>query len=312
LIDAEEFQTDIKRLQEASRYILEPFTVLKYLQSVDEKPDIVFLHGPLQNSFETYDERDPNYIPGVDKGFLSENGMSEDDIDVLVNFLPNDGDGNTIWNGCIAVYAAIMKKVTNYEKPIIGVIERSHSRSFINSILKLIVEEKIITESAKRKLLKIIKQYELYDEFLFGCILEEGEYIQAIQINKNVKRRAHDRWKPVIEQIPRVFTTMLKTSANNFPFKVEMNRIESKFSENEIMSLLYHTSLLLPNYAFPVGIDIADKYAKIPDWLSKGISARLTANILNKVLQTGNDRLLRQVRQLLTRSPRDFFYRPKV
>ena len=81
---------------------------------------------------------------------------------------------------------------------------------------------------------------------------------------------------------------------------------------NEIMSLIYHTALLLPNYAFPVGIDIADKYAKIPDWLSKGISARLTANILNRVLQTGNDRILRQVRQLLARSPRDFFFRPKI
>jgi hypothetical protein len=105
---------------------------------------------------------------------------------------------------------------------------------------------------------------------------------------------------------------MLKTSANNFPFRVELNNLNLKPAVHEIMGLLYHTALLLPNYAFPVGLDIADKYAKIPDWLSKGISARLTANILNRVLQTGNDRILKQIRQLLARSPRDFFYRPKI
>jgi hypothetical protein len=78
------------------------------------------------------------------------------------------------------------------------------------------------------------------------------------------------------------------------------------------MSLLYHMSLLLPNYAFPVGIDIADKYVKIPDWLSKGVSASLTAAVLKKLLKSGDERALIQVRRLLALAPRDFFFRPKA
>jgi hypothetical protein len=311
IIDEEDYQTDTKRLQEAARFILEPLEALNYLKESGQKPEILFLHGPLQNKFETYDERDPSYIPGVDKDFLEKYGILKSDVSSQIQHLPEDKNGRVIWNGCIAIYALIMKKIHDSSIPIVGVVERAHSISLINATLNMIVEERIIPESTKRKLIKVIRKYEIKDEFLFGCILEEGEYIQPIEITKNLKRKAHDRWQPVIEQFPKVYSTMLKSSANNFPFRVEMNNISSESSYNTIMSLLYHTALLLPNYAFPVGIDIADKYAKIPDWLSKGISARLTAGILNKVLQTGNDRLLRQTRQLLARSPRDFFFRPK-
>ena len=157
-----------------------------------------------------------------------------------------------------------------------------------------------------------VRKYEIEDEFLFGCVLEEGEYLTPVEVEKNLRRRAHPDWKPVVDQFPPVYSGMLKCSANAFPFRVEMNKTDTREATHSIMSLLFHTSRLLPNYAFPVGLDIVDKYAKVPDWLSQGISARLTASILQKVLQTGNDRLLRQVRQLLARSPRDFFYRPKT
>jgi hypothetical protein len=106
--------------------------------------------------------------------------------------------------------------------------------------------------------------------------------------------------------------TMLKCSVNSFPYRVEFNSTKQIPEVEQIMNLLFHMSMLLPHYAFPVGLDIVDKYAKIPDWLSKGISERLTANILKKVLEQGDDRLLMQVRKLLSLSPRDFFFRPKA
>ena len=77
-----------------------------------------------------------------------------------------------------------------------------------------------------------------------------------------------------------------------------------------VMRPLYHTARLLPRYAFPVGLDIVDKYAKVPDWLSKNISARMAARVLNRTIAEGDARLVAQVRRLLAHTPRDFFYRP--
>jgi hypothetical protein len=102
---------------------------------------------------------------------------------------------------------------------------------------------------------------------------------------------------------------MIKTSHHAFPFRVEFGSSVADAEIERTMRLIYHTSLLLPQYAFPVGIDIADKFAKIPDWLSKGVSAQLAAVIYKRCVQTGA-RLLEQMRNMLGRSPRDFFYRP--
>ena len=97
-----------------------------------------------------------------------------------------------------------------------------------------------------------------------------------------------------------------------FHSRVEFNREFSTKKIHEVMKLVYHTSLLLPRYAFPVGIDIVDKYAKIPDWMSKGISAHLAANVFRYCLQEGDIGTLQLMRTLLSRSPRDFFFRPKA
>jgi hypothetical protein len=155
-----------------------------------------------------------------------------------------------------------------------------------------------------------VKRYEIGDELLFGCILETGEYVRPLTLAKNVVTRGHDRWHGVLRQMPTIRTTMLKTSDHAFPFRVEFGSAITDPSCDRTMKLIYHTSLLLPNYAFPVGIDIADKFAKIPDWLSKGVSAQLAATIYKRCVQSGNIRLLEQMRNMLGRSPRDFFYRP--
>jgi hypothetical protein len=90
-----------------------------------------------------------------------------------------------------------------------------------------------------------------------------------------------------------------------------MNNVAAK-EFGTLVDLMYHTAKLLPRYAFPVGLDIADKYAKIPDWIAKGISAELSGVILRRALRTGDPHLVAQVRQLLARGSRDFFFRPEI
>lgn len=307
-----EGQTVLKRLQEAARYILEPLAGYNYIEECKIAPRVMFLHGPLQNSFETYDESHPFYIPCVNKEFLTKFGITEKDINQQIKHIPENHNGDIMWNGCISVYALLMKKIFEANIPMVGVVERTRSRAFSESVLRMFADKKIIPKSTRISIWKNLQKYEIGDELLFGCILDEGEYIVPIQVLKNKRNRAHEKWKLVIDQFPVPFSTMIKCSANNFPFRVEFNKSSDPDDIHNIASLLYHTSLLLPRYSFPVGIDIADKYAKIPDWLSRGISERLTAHILKKVLETGSDNMLRQIRQLLALSPRDFFFRPKM
>ena len=310
LLLANEVETDTRKLIEAARYILEPITALNHIQNEKTKSDIFFLHGPLVNQFVMYDEEAPNGIPGLSKGFLKKYNISCDDVSKYFNYVPRDSDGNLLWNQPIPIYGFILKKIFEQNIPLVGVIERSNSRILIETLLQILVDKNIINESYRKKYLDEVKKYEIKDDFLFGCLLNEGEYLEPIKIIKNKTTRAHDRWQDVISQYPVPYASVLKVSNNKFPYRVELNSCPEKEKKEMLFGLLFHTSLLLPNYVFPVGLDIVDKYAKIPDWLSRGVSSSLTAFVLSKALQTGDPQILMSVRQLLASSPRDFFFRP--
>lgn len=313
LITDESYRTDGKRLQEASRYILEALRALLYIESVGaERLRLLLVHGPLQNAFMVYDENEPSYVPGVSKEFLSSVGIHQQDVTSSVADIPKNGSGKLLWNGCIPVYLYIIKRLWSAAIPTIGVVEHAPSASLTWAVIDGLVKEGAIPGSTGKKILDRIRRYEIGDELLFGCILEEGEYLQPFEMRKNFSRRAHDLWKPVVGQFPKVNATMVKCSATNFPYRIEMPVIPESHELEARVSLLYHMSLLLPNYAFPVGIDIADKYVRIPDWLSRGVSDHLTASVLKKILEKGDTRMLMQVRRLLALSPRDFFFRPKA
>jgi NurA domain len=313
IISDQNYRTDTKRLQEASRYILEPLRALLYIEASGEKrPRMLLVHGPLQNAFMEYDEIEPSYVPGVSKDFLAGVGIREKDVTASIADIPRDRDNKLLWNSCIPIYLYIMKRLWSSGVPLAGVVEHTPSALLARAVIESLVGEGRIPASTGKKLKDRLLRYEIGDELLFGCILEEGEYLVPIDLKKNFRRRAHDRWQPVVEQFPAVSATMIKCSATSFPYRVEMPVAPDALELESQVSLLYHMSLLLPNYAFPVGIDIADKYVRIPDWLSKGVSARLTASVLKRILETGDTKALFQVRRLLALSPRDFFFRPRA
>lgn len=301
---------DAKRLQEAARYVLEPLTALNYLQ---RHTDIAFLllHGPLVNQFAIYNEGEPNYLPLLDAEFLARYGFNEAKIRQLLHSIPRSLRGVSLWNQFMAIYGAVMKEVFSSSVPIAGVVERTVGGWLADAVLRDIVREERTTEAHAQKIRAVIRRFEISDDFLFGCILEEGEYLEPMLVYKNPERRAVHHWMEVVRQYPNPYATVLKTSATGFPFRIEMNPGALK-EANKLLRLLYHTARLLPRYAFPVGLDIADRYAKVPDWLGRGVSTRIAGDVLQRALATGDARIVAQVRQLLARTPRDFFYRPHV
>ena len=73
-----------------------------------------------------------------------------------------------------------------------------------------------------------------------------------------------------------------------------------------------HSALLLPQYAFPVGLDIVDKFARIPDWMSRPINTHTAVQALKRALDSGDKRLFDALRRMLCGSQREWLLRPGI
>lgn len=301
--------TDRRRLLEAARYTFEPLSALSFLNNLTDTR-FFLLHGPLVNQFAMYDEGEPHHIPALDPEFLDRFGITKADVTSHILDIPDDPKGGgPFWNHFMSVYAHVMMEVQRHPNPIAGVVERVAGRAVTRAVLTALKEDRVVKQAYVKKIEGLLEQYDISDDFLFGCILREGEYVTPLPVDKNLVRRARDRWRPVVRQIPSPAATMIKTEDTAFPFRVEMN--EAATTEADILTkLIFHTARLLPRYAFPVGLDIADKYAKVPDWIARGISGEMSAAVIRRALRTGDPQVIAQVRQLLAKTPRDFFFRP--
>lgn len=300
-----------KRLQEAALYTLEPLTALDTLRRIPDA-SMLLMHGPLVNQFAQYDEGEPNFLPCLRPDFLNRYGLSQNRVESLVQRIPTVG-GDSLWNQFMAVYGAVAKEIMEHVTPIAGVVERTAGAWLTRAVLASLVSDGLITKALHDRIShEVIDVYQISDDFLFGCVLREGEYLTPVRIAKNAAvNRAREHWQDVVKAYPSPYATILKTGETSFPFRVEMNEAAC-LDTQRVVNLIYHTARLLPRYAFPVGLDTVDKFAKIPDWISRGVSARISAEVLRRAVQTGDPHLVANVRQFLARSPRDFFFRPST
>ena len=76
----------------------------------------------------------------------------------------------------------------------------------------------------------------------------------------------------------------------------------------------YLYARLLPGYGFPVGLDIADKYAKVPTWLTDAYG-KMIRHHLGVSLQRGDigDAEMRRILvQAIYMTHRDWLFRPEA
>lgn len=78
----------------------------------------------------------------------------------------------------------VMRRIFELDVPFIGVVERGAGNWLTGAVLEQAVAGRIVPEDYRRKVTNIIKRYGISDDFLFGCILEEGEYITPVIIRK--------------------------------------------------------------------------------------------------------------------------------
>jgi hypothetical protein len=113
---------------------------------------------------------------------------------------------------------------------------------------------------------------------------------------------------------PRVDGCYVQVSENTLPVRVEVFPELGRDQMREAARRAYLYSRLLPGYGFPVGLDIADKYAHVPAWLTEAYSKLIKLH-LGVSMQRGevSDAEMRRILvQAIYITHRDWLFRPGV
>lgn len=167
------------------------------------------------------------------------------------------------------------------------------------------------------------------DALLLGPLLESGQFSEPWQIRKNDSLRSRNLALPGESGTSQVDFAALRSGRHGFPsvracyVKVsettEPVRVEvfDDLGSEQIPAAAkraYLYSRLLPGYGFPVGLDVADKFAHIPKWLTDAYG-KLIQYHLGVSLQRGEitDAEMRRVLvQSIYMTKRDWLFRPKL
>jgi hypothetical protein len=287
---------DIAKLRDAARMVSEVAAVYSIARNGDPKPDGIILHGPLVNPAAPYGlENFPAFSLEACKGFLGD----------------RDWNGDSTERTFVSFYRRLLECVAETRVPVVGAVERSIGQDpvFLRTILKKLVDEAALKPRAAKDLEDAARSYGLNDAALLGVVLDEGEYVVPIAVNRQgPESKWPEDWKYVIRGYPDALTTYIKPNQLSSPFRVEAfvggNELES------MLELIFNTSRLLPTYGFPVGLDIVDKFAKVPAWLSKGVKGQHQVVLLKKALESGDPRTIAFAKRVLAAKSRDWLFRP--
>lgn len=307
---------DYSALRDAARISIEAAGGVHILT---EHPSVrwLFLHGALVNPVSRYTDvtrdgrplhRFPNFAAAS-----------------MRDLLPTEDARTGREANFVSVYLRQLQLLQESDTVVCGVVEReSHTTSVIQAIIASLVDAEIQpllpmpAASWKHWFLSSIDPRDdehaegprITDGLLFRCVLEPGEALLPVPINRNDTRRAPQAWADKIIQYPQPAVSYLEPTEWNAPVRMELFAKDvPRFAETA--ALVLHCALLLPRYAFPVGLDIVDKFAKIPNWMSRPINTHTAVLALKGALDRGDTRLFDALRRMLCGSEREWLLRPK-
>lgn len=285
---------DTAKLRDVARFTLELAGALA-VKDAKPSPEYIFIHGTLINPVSSY------ALPGF-PNFTA---------NALEKLLPKGERERTGRDAnFVSVYLRQLQLLQESDCNVCGVSERASSSQIVTgTLLNLLHEQSYIDATTLKEFKEYLTNYRISDAVLFHCILNEGEYIEPIAADRNTLRKAPEDWKPVIKNYPMPMLTYVSMGVMSLPLKVE-------FFENppagyeQIIRLVIHSCRLMPQYAFPAGLDIVDKFAKVPNWMSRPINNTLAVQFMKKAMDTGNPMLIEEAKRMLCGTTRDWLFRP--
>lgn len=282
--------------------------------ALNDNPDLEFLllHGALINPASRYSDETTAHGQIV----VEWPAFNPRALEILlpgVNPLPQGNDAKFI-----PVYRRQIERLRESKAVVCGVVERPGATTTVTrELVEALADDAIAPhislppEQWRKRFFEAVEVFGITDRLLMHCVLLENETTIPIAVDRNEPRKAPAHWRGVIESFPKPHVAFMLPSDRAPPVRWEIFE-RDLMRVDEIAGLLLHSSKLLPGYAFPVGLDIVDKFAKVPNWMGRPISARLAAEVLRRSMESGDPAIASAVRRLLASSRREWFLRPRI
>lgn len=167
------------------------------------------------------------------------------------------------------------------------------------------------------------------DTLLLAMLLQPGEHTEPWEIDKysglspGMVLLPDEVWKSSVNWsvlrpshqfgFPAVYGYYLHVSEITEPVRIEVFKDLGNDQIVQAARRAYLYARLLPGYGFPVGLDIVDKYAHVPNWLTDAYS-KLIRHHLGVSMQRGeiSDAEMRRILvQAIYMTHRDWLFRPQ-
>jgi len=157
-----------------------------------------------------------------------------------------------------------------------GAVERSFGRSVTRYVIGRMLEDRpelfdrllgvleMRGRATSSQTEAILDATRYNDAILLSLALETGEYLRWYRVNPRLKIRDERA-----ALFPDVQSTFVRSSAARYPMRIEAPADYRPEQLDEALRRSFEYAALLPNYAFPIGLDIVDKFAAVPCWMSK-------------------------------------------
>lgn len=332
------------------RIIAELLAVLHTLQRYPNL-DILVLHGPLVYLMGQYAGHIPFTEEDIDI-FLKNYGLGEElkkeFLEEVNRIYPQMTEQwrSTGWIGrlegryepiCFIRFLLhkIISEATDEHRPkrtlICGVTERGTLSEFTRKVVfqklfdqDLNIFNNIFNRNDINSAEAAVKRLGYNDPLILSMLLQAGQYSEPFDIQKyenfdsaeiaDVKLN-YKIFRPSGPfSFPRITGAYLQVSDNTFPIRIEVFGDFPKEQIQEIIQRIYLYSTLLPGYAFPIGLDIIDKFAKVPNWLTNAYEKLIKYHIMAQLYQgqITDEELRKIIIQALYTTQRDWLFRPSV
>ena len=263
----------LDKKKDAARIVFEIACLVKHVYE-KQKFDYCFLHGPLQTPVMPFSGPEfPLFKKHVVKNILP--------------FLKIDQkEEKSNERHFINVYLASLKYLLKSKFPIYGIVERTKSTIYLRNLLYRSLKKGKVAENDYNKMISTITRYKINDGNLLELILSDGQALKPLEVEKQIPSKAWGDWEVQMNSFPKTFIGYLKTNSHQSPIRIEslINPANLKGDYEYILA----SSKLLPNYGYPVGLDVVDKAAKIPAWLGRAAKNYYSKYYLDLAIESEN------------------------
>tara|TARA_Y100001970_G_C14208659_1_gene845589 strand:- start:359 stop:1651 length:1293 start_codon:yes stop_codon:yes gene_type:complete len=286
----------LNKKKDAARIIFEASTLVNHIQS-KRKIDLCFLHGPIEAIL----------TPFTQQGFPPFTKLA---VDYIIPFYKKKKLSFEDRH-FINVYLECIKFIKKSPFPIYGVVETAVSAAYTKNLLHIYKNKGIISEKDYRETVDTINRYRITDASLFEVILKKNQALKPIEIQKQfygqkiIQRSIWDEW---VEQYPKVFMGYLKATDNQSPIRIETLNYPGNLIND--FKYILAVSKLLPNYGYPIGLNVVDRFVKISNWMSKASRNYFTTHLLKKAINNKDKNTVSLALKVLSKKNRAWMNRP--